>query len=406
MYKRNLYLNQLDSLLNKDFIKVIVGMRRCGKTYLLKSFIEELLKKGVKKDNIIYISFESIKYKNIFSAEELDEIIISITENLEGKIYLLFDEIQQVEGWEKSINAYNVDLDCDIYITGSNSKLLSNELATLLAGRYVKINLYPFSYREFIEYKEQFNNIELSKESKKDLFQEYILYGGMPGLLDIKEDDTKISLLSDIHDSIIIKDILSRYSIKEVDLFMRFCYYLMNSMGQTFSKTSITNYLKNENKKTTRNTISNFTLYLEDSLFCKKVRREDILGKKILKTEEKYYLTDHGFHHALVDNNNDWIPRILENIVFNELVRRGYSVKIGKIGNKKIDFVCRRQYKKIYVQVTYLLSSNETKEREYRPLMNVPDKYDAYVLSMDEFDMSQEGIKHLNVIDFLLDDSI
>lgn len=406
MYKRELYLNQLDSLIDTDFIKVIVGMRRCGKTSLLKSFIEELFKKGIKKDNIIYISFESIKYKNIFTADELDKLILNLTNNLEGKIYLLFDEIQQVDGWEKSVNTYRVDLDCDIYITGSNSKLLSNELATLLAGRYIKINIYPFSYKEYIEYKEQFEHIKLSKESKKDLFQEYILYGGMPGLLNIKEEDTKISLLSDIYDSIIINDILSRYVIKEVDLFRRFCYYMMNSMGQTFSKTSITNYLKNENKRTTRNTISNFTLYLEDSLFCKKVRREDILGKKLLKTEEKYYLTDHGFHHALVDNNNDWIPRILENIIFNELVRRNYNVKIGKIGSKEIDFVCHRHDKKIYVQVTYLLSSQETIEREYRPLLDVHDKYDAYVLSMDQFDMSQDGIKHLNIIDFLLNDKI
>lgn len=406
MYKRELYLNQLDSLLNTDFIKVIVGMRRCGKTYLLKSFIEELLKKGVKKENIIYISFESIKYKNIFSAEELDKLILNITDEIEGKIYLLFDEIQQVASWEKSVNAYRIDLNCDIYITGSNSKLLSNELATLLAGRYIKINIYPFSFKEFIEYKEQFENIKISNESKKELFHEYTLYGGMPGLLNIKEEDTKISLLSDIYDSIIINDILSRYVIKEVDLFKRFSYYLMNSMGQTFSKTSITNYLKNENKKTTRNTISNFTSYLEDSLFCKQVRREDILGKKLLKTEEKYYLTDHGFHHALIDNNNDWLPRILENIIFNELIRRKYNVKIGKIGRKEIDFVCHRHDKKIYVQVTYLLSSQETIEREFKPLLDVPDKYDAYVLSMDQFNMSQEGIKHLNIIDFLLDDSI
>lgn len=180
----------------------------------------------------------------------------------------------------------------------------------------------------------------------------------------------------------------------------------MNSTGQTFSKTRITNYLKSENKRTTRNTISNFTNYLEDSLFCKKVKRQDIVGKKILKTEEKYYLTDQGFHHALVDNNDNGLERILENVVFNELIRREYSVKIGKIYNNEIDFVCEKHDKKVYIQVAYLLSNSDTIEREFSPLFLVSDKYDVYVLSMDEFNMSQEGIKHKNIIDFLLDDEI
>ena len=228
----------------------------------------------------------------------------------------------------------------------------------------------------------------------------------MQGLLPIKDDDTKINALQDIYDSIIVHDILSRYTINEIDLFKRFSHYLMNSTGQTFSKTSIKNYLKSENKRTTSNTISNFTNYLQDCLFCKRVRRQDILGKKILKTEEKYYLTDHGFHHALVDNNSNWLGRILENVVYNELIRRGYSVKIGKIRNKEIDFVCEKYNEKIYIQVAYLLSETETIEREFSPLMDVPDKYGTYVLSMDEVDLSQEGIVHKNTIDFLLDDEI
>lgn len=228
----------------------------------------------------------------------------------------------------------------------------------------------------------------------------------MPGLLSIEDKDTKINALQDIYNSIIVNDILSRYIINDVDLFKRFSYYLMNTTGQTFSKTSITNYLKNENRKTTRNTISNFTEYLQEALFCQKVRRQDIIGKKILKTEEKYYLTDQGFHHALVDNNNNWIPRVLENIVYNELIRRGYSVKVGKIKNKEIDFVCQRYDKRIYVQVSYYLSTEKTVKREFTPLLDVPDKYDAYVLSMDELDMSQDGIKHRNIIDFLSNNEI
>jgi len=406
MIKRELYLKQIRHFIDTDFIKVIIGMRRCGKTVFLKTIIEELIEKGIKPENIIYISFESVKYKNIFTEKELDELIMKLTKNLNGKIYLLFDEIQQVNNWEKCINGYHVDFNSDIYITGSNSKLLSNELATLLSGRYVKINLYPFSFKEVMEYKIKNEKIELNNENKKKIFKEYMLYGGMPGLLSIKEADYKTNALQDIYDSIIIHDILSRYNIKDIDLFKRFSYYLMNSTGQTFSKTSISNYLKNENKKTNRNTIANYTYYLTEALFCKQVRREDIIGKKILKTEEKYYLTDQGFHHALVDNNNNWIPRILENIVFNELIRRNYSVKIGKIKKKEIDFVCKKADKKVYIQVSYLLTTPETVNREFSPLLEIPDKYDTYVLSMDEINFSQNGIKHKNIIDFLLDDEI
>lgn len=406
MIKREIYLKKINEVVDSDFIKVIIGIRRCGKTILLKSIIKELELKGVDKENIIYISFESLKYKNIFTHEKLDEIIIEMTKDLDGKIYFLFDEIQQVDEWEKSINGYYVDFDCDIYITGSNSKLLSNELATLLSGRYIKIKLYPFSYKEVLTYKKEYEDIELNYENKRKIFSEYLMFGGMPGLLTIKDEDTKINALQDIYDSIIIHDILSRYTINDIDLFKRFSYYLMNSTGQTFSKTSITKYLKNENKKTTRNTISNFTEYLQEALFCKKVIRQDIIGKKLLRTDEKYYLTDHGFHHALVDNNSNWIPRVLENIVYNELLRRGYSVKIGKVNKKEIDFVCQRHDKKIYIQVSYYLSSEETVKREFTPLIEVPDKYDAYVLSMDEFNMSQDGIEHVNIIDFLLNEEI
>ena len=406
MIKRELYLDQIRNLFGTDFIKVIVGLRRCGKTSLMKSIIEELKNQGVKKENIIYVSFEQVQYKNIFTQEQLDALVLSLVKDLEGKIYLLFDEIQQVESWEKCINSYSASFDCDIYITGSNSKLLSNELATLLSGRYIKINLYPFSFKEVLQYKKEIDGVELTKVGIEEYFQEYLLFWGMPGLLPITDESTKANALQDIYDSIIVHDILSRYTINEIDLFKRFSHYLMNSAGQTFSKTRITNYLKSENKRTTRNTISNFTNYLEDSLFCKKVRRQDIVGKKILKTEEKYYLADQGFHHALVDNNNNWLGRILENVVYNELIRRNYSVKIGKIYDREIEFVCEKQGKKVYIQVAYLLSDSETIEREFSPLLLVPDKYDVYVLSMDEFDMSQDGIKHKNIIDFLLDDEI
>lgn len=406
MIKREIYLEKIRHLFDTDLIKVIIGLRRSGKTYLLKSIIDELQQNGVKAENIIYISFETVEYKNISDTQQLDQLILNLTKDLEGKIYLLFDEIQLVQSWEKSINAYRVSLDCDIYITGSNSKLLSNELATLLAGRYIKINLYPFSFKEVLQYKKEIDNIKLNKENIKEFFNEYLLFGGMPGLLPLKEESIKETLVHDIYDSIIVHDILSRYKINDVDLFKRFSYYLMNSTGQRFSKSSITKYLKNENRNTTRNTISNYTLYLEESLFTHKVLCQDITGKKILQTNEKYYLADPGFHHFLVNNNLNWRGRILENIVYNELLRRGYSVKFGRIKNQEVDFVCKKHNKKIYIQVTYLLSTPEIIKREFDVLLDIPDKYDTYVLSMDEMELSFNGIKHRNIIDFLLNDEI
>ena len=406
MIKRELYLNRIRSLRDSDFIKVIVGLRRCGKTSLLKSLMEELKDEGISERNIIYISFELVKYKYIYTEQQLDELVLDLTGGVEGKIYMFFDEIQQVDGWERCINSYNASFDCDIYITGSNSKLLSNELSTLLSGRYYTINLYPFSFREFLQYKSEVDGIVLSRENVRVFFDDYLLFGGMPGLLAVSDLDSKVNALLDIYDSIIMHDVISRYAIRDVDLFKRFSLYLMNSMGQTFSKTSIRNYLKNDNKRTSRNTISNFTDYLVESLFCSRVRRQDILGKKILTTDEKYYLTDHGFHHALVDDNGDWLGRVLENLVYVELIRRGYKVKVGCIRGREIDFVCTRHDRKVYIQVAYLLSGDDVIGREFGSLLSVPDKFDTYVLSMDDFDMSRDGIKHKNIIDFLLDDEI
>ena len=373
---------------------------------MLRSIIDEIKNNGVSEENIFYFSFESFEHKHISSAKELDDLVLELTRGVEGKLYFLFDEIQNVESWESCINSYKVSFDCDIYITGSNSKLLSNELSTLLSGRFVRIDVYPFSFSEVLQYRREVDGWDLSSEDISNLFDEYLLWGGMPGLLSINDVNSKTNALRDIYDSIIINDVLSRYVIKDIDLFKRFSSYLMNSMSQTFSKTSITNFLKNENKRTTRGTISNFTDYLCDCLFCERVQRQDILGKNLLKTEEKYYLTDHGFHHALVDDNSNWNGRVLENIVYLELIRRNYKVKVGKIGDKEIDFICVKPDRKIYIQVAYLISSDEVVEREFGSLLRVPDKFDAYVLSMDKLDMSQDGIKHKYIIDFLLDDEI
>ena len=403
--KRVKYIQDLHELLESDFVKVFIGMRRTGKTYLMLSFIEEFKEMGVPEENIIYISLESPKYYDIKNYKQLDEIIYSKTKDLSGKIYILIDEIQQVDKWEKSINGYRVSLDCDIYITGSNSKLLSTELSTLLAGRYIEISVYPFSFKEILKFHEE-NGVELNYENEKQYFEEYLQFGGMPGLLDLTVGDKKEKALKDIYNSIIMEDILSRHAIKKIDLFKRFIRYLINSTGQTFSKKSIIKYLKNENYKIDYETLNNYTEYLQEALFVNRVRREDLIGKKELKTEDKYYVTDHGFHQALIDENNKWIPRILETIVYIELLRRDYNIKIGKVGTKEVDFVCTKRNKKLYIQVSYILADEKTLKREINPLLDIRDNYEKYILSMDEFDFSREGIKHMNIIQFLKDDTL
>lgn len=405
MIKRTKYIQDLHELKDTDFVKVFVGMRRTGKTYLMLSFIDEFKKMGVPEENIIYISLESPKYYDIINYKQLDEIIYSKTKDLSDKIYILIDEIQQVDSWEKSINGYRVSLNCDIYITGSNSKLLSTELSTFLAGRYIQIPVYPFSFKEILKFYEE-KGIENNYENENHFFKQYMKYGGMPGLLDLDSSDKKEKALKDIYNSIIVDDILSRHNINKLDLFKRFLRFMINSTGQTFSKKSVINYLKNEHYKIDYETLNNYTEYIQESLFVTRIRCEDLIGKKELKTEDKYYLMDHGFHQALIDDNNKWIPRILETIVFNELLRRGYNIKIGKVGKKEVDFVCRKANKKLYVQVCYLLASDETIEREFSPLLKIKDNYEKYVLSMDEFDFSMDGIKHMNIIKFLKSDSI
>lgn len=404
MLRREKYLDYINKLVDMDLVKVFMGMRRTGKTQLMLSTMEELKNKGIPSENIIYISLESRKYNQIKTYTQLDEVVYSLTETVTGKVYIFIDEIQEVEGWEKSINGYRVDLDSDIYITGSNSKLLSTELSTLLAGRYIQIPVYPFSFKELLAYKQQTNVQGIVDE--KQVFNEYLQYGGMPSILTTDDEYVKTNILKDIYNSIIVNDILTRHTIKDMDLFKRFLRYLINSTAQTFSKKSITNYLKNENKQTTRVTITNFTEYIQEALFTHKVRRKDLIGKKELKTEEKYYLTDHGFHHIIIDDNLKCKPRILENIVYIELLRRGYTVHIGKIKNKEIDFICEKNKKRIYVQVSYLLSTPETIQREFGELEKIQDNYPKYVLTMDELDFSQNGIIHMNIIEFLKSENI
>ena len=392
-------MNRISSLIDKDIIKVIVGVRRCGKSYMFNLIIDELLERGINKENILLINFESAKYRNVSNPRELDLLVRDLTKEINGKIYMFFDEIQNVDEWEKSINSFRVDYDCDIYLTGSNSKLLSGELATHLTGRYMEIKMYPFSFKEYLDYKKTSSNMKA--------FNDYLTYGGFPFLLSLESEIDKTEYLNDIFNSIFLKDIIERYSIRDAGLLTRIVDFILDNTGKIVSSKSISDYLRKKEKiKVSPKTIYNYLEYLTNACLLYKVQREDLEGKKILSINEKYYCVDQGFNQVRIGRNQLNNSRIMENIVYFELLRRGYEITIGCIGDYEIDFVCKKMGEKIYVQVTRELSNEDTIEREFRPLLLVKDNYPKYVISTDEFDMSRDGIKHMNILDFLIDEEI
>jgi len=396
LIKRKFYLEKIVKLIDTEDIKVITGVRRCGKTVLLKQIIDELENRGITSENIIYMSFESSKYKNIRNDNDLDEFIFSKTNNLNGKIYLLFDEIQKVKNWEVSLNSYRVDLECDIYITGSNSQLLSGELATLISGRYISINMLPFSFKELIQYYDEMHeNIDEIK-----LFEQYLSYGGFPGLLNY-ENEEKEKYLYDLYSTIVLNDILYKNKVKDLDLLERLMEFMISNIGQLFSANSISKYIKNENRKTTPHTIINYMDYARNAFIFYQIKRENIKQKRKLLISDKYYLVDSGFYFIFNGSTQRNWGQLLENIVFLELIRQGYSITIGKIQDLEVDFVCRKANQIKYIQVSQSILDENTRKREFKSLEKISDSYPKYVISMDSFDFSANGIIHLNIIDFL-----
>lgn len=316
-----------------------------------------------------------------------------------GKVYLFFDEIQEVADWEKCVNSFRVSLDCDIYITGSNAKLLSGELATYLGGRYVEFVIYPFSFSEFLElYRTVFPDA-----STMQAFQTYLLSGGMPYLSHLRfAEEPSRQYLTDLFNSVQLKDIVKRNRVRDVDLLERIIAYTMANVGATFSATSLVKYFKSERRTVSAETVLNYIKYCVDAYLFYQVKRQDLQGKQILATNEKYYIADHGIREAVFGGNLRDINLILENIVYMELLRRGYSVTVGKAGAKKVDFVCEKRTEKLYVQVTYLLASEETIQREFGVYHSIRDNFPKYVVTLDELDRSRDGIKHRNIRDFLL----
>ena len=399
MIKRELYMSRIRPFIGSDLIKVMTGIRRCGKSVMLELIRQELRESGVSPAQFISINFEDMRYAHLQTAQALHDEIINLAQKIGGKVYLFFDEIQEVQDWEKCVNSFRISLDCDIYITGSNAKLLSGELATYLGGRYVEFVIYPFSFGEFME----LYRTTASDDSVRQCFQKYLLAGGMPYLANLRYAEAPSrQYLHDLFNSVQLKDIVKRNNIRDVDLLERIMAYVMANVGTTFSATSLAKFLKNQQRSVAPETILNYIKYCCEAYLFYQVKREDLQGKQILASNEKYYIADHGIREAVFGGNMRNINLILENIVFLELLRRGYDVTVGRTGDQEIDFVCHKRGEKLYVQVTYLLASEETVRREFGVYDQVRDNFPKYVVSLDEFDMSQNGIKHRNIRDFLL----
>ncbi len=406
MIKRELYLKKIRNFIDKPVIKVITGMRRSGKSMILKLISQELLERGISSQNIIYINFESLMFSDLTEFRALYNHVIENSQTLTGKIYILLDEIQEVEHWEKAVNSFMVDLDYDIYITGSNANLLSSELATYIAGRYVEIKVYPLSFKEYIDFAKIQNPQNIL--SNEDYFEQYLQFGGLPGIHNFSYDKSNIyQYLSDIYSSILLKDVVAKNNIRDVELLERIILYIFDNIGNTFSAKNISDFLKSQGRKLSRETVYNYLKTLESAYIISPVQRYDIKGKAHLETMKKFYLTDLGFRHAKLGYRPNDIAGYLENIIYLELIRRKYTVNIGKLGTKEIDFIGTLENEKLYIQVTYLLASPETVEREFSPLKKIEDNYPKYVLSMDNLgEYNIDGIVRKRIIDFLLEESI
>ena len=399
MIKREGYMSRIRPFIGGELIKVMTGIRRSGKSVMLELIKEEMLETGIRPSQFIAINFEDMRFSHLHTAEALHDEILKRAGEIEGKVYLFFDEIQEVAGWERCVNSLRIALDCDIYITGSNAKLLSGELATYLGGRYVEFVIYPFSFGEFLEL---YHTIEPGSSVQQG-FQKYLLAGGMPYLANLRyEEEPSRQYLAVLFNSVQLKDIVKRYKVRDVDLLERIIAYVMANMGTTFSASSLAKFFKSEQRTVAAETILNYIKYCCDAYLFYQVKRQEVQGKQILSSNEKYYIADHGIREAVFGGNTRDINLVLENIVYMELLRRGYTVTVGRVGEREVDFVCDKRNEKLYVQVAYLLASKDTIDREFGAYHSIKDNFPKYVVTMDELDMSRDGIKHRNIRDFLL----
>lgn len=400
MKKRDLYLTQLIKYRDKPLIKVITGIRRCGKSTLLSLFKNHLIESGVSNDHIIRMNFESFEFDDISSYKELHAYIKDKLVNNFDKHYILLDEVQQVASWEKVINSFLVDANVDIYITGSNAYLLSSELSTLLSGRYVEIKMQPLSFKEYLDFTETDR-----KDNLQEKFNKYLEFGGLPTVVELLDHPETIGpFIEGIYNTVLIKDVIERNNIRDTALLESILRFIAANVGSIVSSKKISDYLTSSGRKTSSDTIDNYLKMLENAFIIYKANRYDLKGKMFLKTLEKYYIVDMGIRNRLTGLQGKDYGHVLENIVYLELIRRGFEVTIGKIGSLEVDFVATNANEKIYYQVSAAILDEKTRDRELRPLQSISDNYPKYILTMDQTVFNDySGIKILNIIDYLLE---
>lgn len=400
MKNRDLYLHRLIEFKDKRLIKVITGLRRSGKSTLLSLFEQHLLKSGVHEKQIIRMNFESLEFDEINTYKTLHAYIMERISDEKIKYYIILDEIQQVKSWEKVVNSLLVDVNADIYITGSNAYLLSSELSTLLAGRYVEIKMLPLSFKEYLDFLDPDSPLSLPEK-----FNQYLLYGGLPTIVELLEHkDTIGPFLEGIYNTVLMKDVVERNGVRDAALLESILKYIASNVGSVVSTKKISDYLTSSGRKTTGETIDNYLKMLESAYIIYKANRYDLKGKMFLKTLEKYYMVDIGIRNKLTGLQGTDYGHVLENIVYLELIRRGYDVSIGKVGTLEVDFIATKTNEKFYYQISASILNEETRIRELRPLESISDHYPKFILTMDQNIFNDfSGIKVKNIMDFLLE---
>lgn len=399
MIDRPMYVDKIMAYTDTPFVKIITGVRRSGKSTILKLIMKKLQEeRHIPAEQIVSYRFDSMEYEGMTAKQMYDEL----KENLcsTGKTYLFLDEMQEIEGWEKVVNSIASDFDVDLYVTGSNSRMMSSEISTYLTGRYVSFRVYTLSFGEYLTFKNQYAPLE----DRKTELANYIRLGGFPAVhLRQYSQDEIYTIVRDIYNSTIFSDIVKRSQIRKVDQLERVVKYTFNNVGNTFSAKSISDYLKAEHRALDNETVYGYLEKLEKAYLLHRCSRYDLQGKELLKTQEKFYLADTSLRYSVLGYNDDTVAAALENVVYLELCRRGYTVAIGKIGDSEIDFVATRQNEKLYVQVTQRIDSEKTEKREYERLLEIQDNYPKYVLRTDAFaGGNHEGVKTMHVADFLL----
>lgn len=400
MIYRPSYVDKIMAYVDTPFVKILTGVRRCGKSTILKMIMSKLRERGIPESRIVSYCFDSMEYEDMTAKQMYSELKSCVSP--EGKTYFFLDEMQEIKGWEKVVNSLSSDYDVDLYITGSNSRMMSSEISTYLTGRYVSFLIYTLSFAEYLTFKEQYDAVG---DPRQELAN-YIRLGGFPAThLQNYTQDEVYTIVRDIYNSTIFSDIVRRNQVRKIDQLERVVKYTFNNVGNTFSAKSISDYLKAEHRALDNETVYSYLEKLEKAYLLHRCSRYDLQGKEILKTQEKFYLADTSLRYSVLGYNADSVATSLENVVYLELCRRGYAVNIGKTSDGEIDFVATRQNEKVYVQVTQQIASEKTERREYERLLEIRDNYPKYVLRTDEFaGGNYEGIKTMHVADFLLSD--